>query len=144
MLARLAIHGGYREIQQPPKRYRIIDIPALMELAGFSDIATMQQHRQWLSEELAINNSKRDEAWTESLAVGSDAFVEKVQTLLGTKATNRKVAAIADKHALREQSARYSIVSGTENSGLSLNNRLLWDDLYVESMSYLGPTRFAT
>ncbi len=40
-------HGGYREIQQPPKRYRIIDIPALMELGGFNDIATMQQqHRQ--------------------------------------------------------------------------------------------------
>ena len=40
-------HGGYREIQQPPKRYRIIDIPALMEPGGFNDIATMQQqHRQ--------------------------------------------------------------------------------------------------
>ena len=60
---------------------------------------------------------------------GESSFVEKVQTLLGTKAPNRKVAAIRDKHALREQSARYSIVSGAENSGLSLDNRLLWDDL---------------
>ena len=39
------------------------------------------------------------------------------------------VAAIGDKHALRKQSARYNIVSGAENSGLSLDNRLLWDDL---------------
>ena len=123
-------HGGYREIQQPPKRYRIIDFPALMEIAGFNDIATMQQqHRQWLSEELAINNSARDKVWTESLAVGSEAFVAKVQTLLGTRATNRKVVAIGDKHALREQSARYNIVSGAENIDLSLDNRLLWDDL---------------
>lgn len=123
-------HGGYREIQKPPKRYRIIDIPGLMELAGFSDIPTMQQqHRQWLREELAMNNSMRDEAWTESLAVGSEAFVEKTQTLLGTKAANRKVVTIGDKHTLREQPARYNIVSGTENSGLSLDNRLLWDGL---------------
>ena len=34
-------HGGYREIQQPPRRYRIIDIPELMELTGFDDIATL-------------------------------------------------------------------------------------------------------
>jgi len=125
-------HGGYREIQQPPKRYRIIDIPALMELAGFNDIATMQQqHRQWLSEELTRNNSVRDKTWTESLAVGSEVFAEKVQTLLGAKATNRKVATIGDKHALREQAARYNIDSGAENVGLSLDNRLLWDDILM-------------
>jgi putative transposase len=123
-------HGGYREIQQPPKRYRIINIPALMELGGFNDIATMQQQlRQWLNEELVINNSMRDKAWSESLAVGSQGFVENVQTLLGTKATNRKVTEMVDKHALREQSARYNIVSGAENIGLRLDNRLLWDDL---------------
>jgi hypothetical protein len=87
------------------------------------------QHRQRLNEKLAINNSARDKAWTESLAVGREAFVEKVPTLLGAKATNRKVAAIGDKHALREQSARYNIVSGDENIGLSLDNRLLLDGL---------------
>jgi putative transposase len=55
--------GGYREIQQPPKRYRIINIPTLIELGGFNYIATMQQQlRQWLNEELAINNSMRDKA----------------------------------------------------------------------------------
>ena len=48
-------HGGYREIQQPPRRYRIINIPALMEPGGFNDIATMQQQlRQWLNEELVV------------------------------------------------------------------------------------------
>jgi hypothetical protein len=67
------IHGGYREIQQPPKRYRIIDIPALRDLGGFNDIATMQQQlRQWLIEELTINNSVRDKTWSESLAAGSE------------------------------------------------------------------------
>ena len=55
------VHGGYREIQQPPRRYRIIDTPVLMDLGGFNDIATMQQQlRQWWIEELTINNSVRD------------------------------------------------------------------------------------
>ena len=71
----------------------------------------------------------RDKAWSESLAVGSQGFVEKVQTLLGTKAANRKVTEMVDKHALREQSVRYNIISDTENIGLSSDNRLLWGDL---------------
>jgi putative transposase len=55
------VHGGYREIQQPPRRYRIIDIPVLMDLGGINDIVTMQQQLlQWLIEELTINNSVRD------------------------------------------------------------------------------------
>ncbi len=34
--------GGYLEIQQPPKRYRIIDIPALMGLCGATTIVQDQ------------------------------------------------------------------------------------------------------
>jgi len=82
-----------------------------------------------LSEELAINSSLLDKTWSESLAVGSKGVVQNVQTLLGTKVANRKVKEMVDKHALREQSARYNIVSSAENSGLRLDYRLLWDDL---------------
>ena len=71
----------------------------------------------------------RDKAWSESLAVGSEGFVEKVQPLIGTRATNWKVVEMGDKHALREQSAGCNIVSGVENIGLSLDNRLIWNDL---------------
>lgn len=46
-----------------------------------------------------------------------------------------------DKHALREQSARYNIVSGAKNSGLSLDNRLFRCVLQVASTSYSVPTR---
>jgi putative transposase len=119
------VHGGYWEIQQPPKGYRIINIPALMDFGGFNDIATMQQQlRQWWIEELTINHSVQDKTWSESLAVGSEDFVEKVQTLLNTKATNREVTEMAGKHALREQSARYNSDFGTKDTGLRLNNRL--------------------
>jgi hypothetical protein len=86
-------------------------------------------------------NSVRDKTWSESLAVGSEDFVEKVKTLLKTKATNREVTEMGDKHALREQSARYNSDFGAKNTGLRLNNRHFWDDLYVKSMSYPGPIR---
>ena len=61
--------------------------------------------------------------------MGSEDFVEKVKTLFNTKATNREVTEKADKHALREQSARYNSDFGVKNTGLRLNNREFWDDL---------------
>jgi hypothetical protein len=80
-------------------------------------------------EELTINNSVRDKTGLESLAVGSEDIVEKVQTLLNTKATNKEVTEMADKHALREQSVRYNSDFGAKNTGLRLNNGHFWDDL---------------
>ena len=44
--------------------------------------------------------------------MGSQGFVENVKTLLGTKAANRKVTEMVEKHVLLEQSARYNTVSG--------------------------------
>jgi hypothetical protein len=81
------------------------------------------------------------ETWSEGLAVGSGDFVEKVKTLLNTKATNREVTEMAHKHALREQSARYHSDFGAKNTGLRLNNRPFVDYLKLKSMGYPGPTR---
>jgi hypothetical protein len=52
-----------------------------------------------------------------------------VPVLLFAKATNRELTEIADKHALREQSARYNSDFGAKNYGLRLNNKHFWDDL---------------
>jgi putative transposase len=42
-------HGGYREIQSPRSRQRIIDLAELSKLCGFSEMsAFQQQHRNWL------------------------------------------------------------------------------------------------
>jgi putative transposase len=41
------VDSGYHEIQQPPKRYQVIDLPGLFGLCGFSKRADFQQaHRQ--------------------------------------------------------------------------------------------------
>jgi putative transposase len=85
------VNRGYREIQQPPKRYTLIDLPASLALCGFSKLAEFQQsHRQWVDEALhGALGATPDERWTEALAVGSQAFVEKVKRELGPKALHR-------------------------------------------------------
>ena len=121
-------HGGYQEIQHSPKRYRIIDLPALMELTGHQNIERLQQqHHQWLSEELAQNDIARDPAWTESLAVGGETFVNGVQTQLGNKAKSRLNTDTGGKYVLREMSLPYTVNIEPENGGLSSNNLVLWD-----------------
>ncbi len=120
--------GGYQEIHQPRNRYRIINLHSLMELTGCKDIQTLQQqHPHWLSDELLMNHFMRDRAWTESLAVGSESFVDEVQVSLGIKAGNRNVVNSEGKYILREDRARYNARLDTENRSLSTDNQLLWD-----------------
>ncbi len=94
-----------------------------MELAGYHNIETLQQqHRQWLSDELALNDTARDPTWSESLAVGGKAFVNEIQALLGNKASSRINTAIGEKHVLREMPMPYTDNIGAKKSGLSSDN----------------------
>ena len=128
------VNGGYREIQQPPKRYTLIDLPALLALCGFSKLAEFQQsHRQWVDEALhgALGatplRATRDERWTEALAVGSQAFVEKVKSELGPKALHRGLDPMDGTYALRESVDAYTGHFAVENEALRPENALLWD-----------------
>jgi hypothetical protein len=122
-------HGGYQEIQKPPKRYRIIDISSLMEIVGVLDIESLQQqHQQWLKDELLSLDAERDINWSESLAVGNEAFIDEVHALLGYRAKKRKKTVIDEKHVLRESPEHYRVDFDSEMSGLSLNNQSFWDE----------------
>ena len=73
-------NSGYDEIQQPPKRYRVIDLPGLFGLCGFSKLADFQQaHRQWVEITLRGELSVRDARWSKAVAVGNLNFVEKMK-----------------------------------------------------------------
>jgi len=52
-----------------------------------------------------------------------------VQSLLGINAHNRKVVVRREKYILQETTARYNVHFDAKNSGLSTDNRLLWDGL---------------
>ena len=59
-------------------------------------------HRSWIDEGLAKVNTLRDGRWTESLAVGGEAFVKEIRETLGAKAIGRSVISDGEKQQLRE------------------------------------------
>ena len=69
--------SGYREIQRPPERYRIIDFGALCQLTSSSDRNELQlRHGRWVEENLSRGHLFREPKWTVQRAVGPDDFVE--------------------------------------------------------------------
>jgi len=54
--------SGYNEIQNPPKRYQIIDRNRLCELTGVKEINRLGvEHAAWIENALTNETSKRDD-----------------------------------------------------------------------------------
>jgi hypothetical protein len=122
-------HSGYREIQDPPKRYGIIDLRQLSALCGFSGVADFQgAHRQWVEQALAREMMVRDDRWSEAIAVGSLTFVNAAKTELGFKAAHRGVIEQGETYELREESETYRPNFGGENEVLSSENAWFWNE----------------
>jgi putative transposase len=84
--------SGYREIQSQPKRYRIIDTESLCRLTHCRDeLALQKAHQQWVADALKTNQVHREPLWTESVAVGSESYIELMKSQLGFRAYHRKV-----------------------------------------------------
>lgn len=122
------VHSGYREIQEPPEHYAVIDLAAVSALCGFTEVAHFQRaHRQWVEAALTCEIAARDDRWSEAIAVGSRACVERVQLELGIKAKYRAVGAAGATYTLRESRGAYAGVFHGENDALRLNNTLFWE-----------------
>ncbi len=75
---------GYNEIQNPRQRYSIIDHEGLMELLDIRSIDGLKKtYRDFVEGALKNQGRKRDRRWTESIAVGSEAFVRDTKERLG-------------------------------------------------------------
>ena len=127
-------HSGYLEIQQPPKRYRIIDLAELSGLCGFDKIPKFQKaHHEWVEAARSEDTAARDDRWAESSAVGSESYVEQVKVELGFRAQHRQVAVADEGYTLRERAQPYGDHFGRENEALRLNNAVPWQ-INVESI----------
>lgn len=121
--------SGFCEIQEPPKRYAIIDPRALSELCGFREVADFQRtQRQWIEEALEGEPAVRDDRWSEAIAVGRLAFVERVKNDLGVKAVHREVIEGAGTYALREPAEAYAGKFTDKNEALRSENTILWNE----------------
>jgi hypothetical protein len=76
------VHSGYREIQELPEQYAIIDLESLTVLCGFGAVADSQQaHRRWVEEALS-----RPIAETRQSLDGGDRSWEFGQPIIRKKA----------------------------------------------------------
>lgn len=122
-------HGGYREIQAPPKRYTIIDLAVLSDLSGCASVAQFQTvHREWVDDALRAGGGTRDARWSESIAVGGKAYLDQIKDTLEGRATHRQIDESDGLHTLREPSVTYSLRKDGKNHTLRPNNTRLWRD----------------
>ncbi len=120
-------HGGYSEIQNPPQRYALINREKLIASCGFqSDQQLRKSHQQWVEEALHGGGTIRQPEWTESIAVGSEGFVNGVLEKLERRVPGRKIRGGVDHYELREPVGAYSALFTPENGLLRVENRFLW------------------
>ena len=121
-------HGGYNETQNPPQRYALINREKLIACCGLgSDVRLRECHREWVEASLNGDGNVRQPEWTESLAVGSEGFVEGVLEELAVQGRGRKVAQGTDHYELREPVADYNVDLSAENAPLSIENGFPWN-----------------
>jgi putative transposase len=114
---------GYNEIQNPRQRKGIIDFERLMGLLGYESYDDLKDaHYKWVESEIEHNHCDKEDRWTQSIAVGSRAFVEKMKEGLGLRAKGRKIIASADSFELREVTTPYGKTSEPDSG-----NAFLWN-----------------
>ena len=122
--------SGYNEIQKPRERYALIDYEGLKDLLGFKGMDDLAAgYRGWVEESLRELGRYRDGKWTESVAVGNEAFVMMMKEKLGNKAKGREVVGGDGRYVLRESPAPYDGILGHENATLRLQNEYFWEDI---------------
>ena len=120
--------SGHNEIQTPRQRYSLIDHGSLTDLLGIKNMEELKRsYREWVEESLARQGAKRESRWTESIAVGSKAFVEKTKAELDIKAIGREVKEANGVYELRERDVSYKAILGGKNSGLRSENTYFWN-----------------
>ena len=109
---------GWHHIQQPPERYRIIDTEFAAELLGMANGEELAaEQRRWVCEALEAGMA-REPVWTQSLAVGSEAFVTSVQARLGIRGRFKEIINESGMSVLREAPVSYGTVLEGETGNL--------------------------
>lgn len=73
--------SSYRELTGTRQRYRLLDPVALQRAFGSAphESAFQERYLGSLDQKIREDDLKREKEWSESLAVGDEAFIEKIQ-----------------------------------------------------------------
>jgi len=114
------LHGGYFEVQNPSKRYRLINTKRLCQLLSLDNEENLRLSRaMWVGDALKQDKVYKEEKWTKSLAVGGLDFTEAFIGSLGMKGQNRVIQLVDDAYVVKEPSAAYSLLFDTKKATLS-------------------------
>jgi hypothetical protein len=84
-------------------------------------------YRDWVQEFLAKQGRERQPRWTESIAIGAEAFVRETKEKLGIRVMGREVKRAGESYELREPEISYEANFGHENDDLRQENTYFWD-----------------
>jgi REP-associated tyrosine transposase len=99
---------GYHEIVGSRRRYRLVDLERLCWRLRATSLVEVQKNLEAsLVEAIARETMKREPCWTETLAVGSRGFVEKVKPLMLSRRETEIVETTTDVWVLHESEIPY-------------------------------------
>jgi len=78
--------------------------------------------RKWVDSAIQTDHSDKENKWTQSIAVGSKPFIEKIKDALGFRAKSRKIISADDTFELREAMTPYG-----KAANLDSGNTFLWN-----------------
>ena len=129
-------YSGYNEIQQPKRKKILINYEKLIKLLGFDTYEQVKKvHKQWVESCLSDGDNFRDGKWTESIAVGSEPFIQNVKVLMGGMALGRKVLETGESFQLKEDQYPYIDHFGAKKAEIDAQNTYIWNRNYENSMT---------
>jgi putative transposase len=113
---------GYQEIMGERRRYRLTDLERLCWRLGAGSLTELQNNlAESLAQRIERDEVKRDPRWTESLAVGSARFVEKINSLIVSRRETEIVETEGNMWLLREAPIAYGQKADVKNASKATN-----------------------
>ena len=98
---------------------------SLLDIKSRDDLK--RTYRGWVEEVLEKKSRERQPRWTESIAVGNEAFVRETKEKLGIRAIGREVIGADGSYELRDPEIPYKAVFGPQNDDLREENAFFWE-----------------
>jgi len=120
--------SGYNEIQKPKRKCAIIDHDKLIKLCRYKSFKTFKfMHEALVENILAGNRYKKQNCWTQSLAVGKKDFVTEIKDRLAIRAKGRRIESAEGSYELKEEVAAYNAFFDVKNSDIGSKNTCVWE-----------------
>jgi putative transposase len=102
---------GYQELLREKTRYRLLDVGRLLELLGNIDFESFAaEYRARIETAIAEKRLSREKRWTESIAVGGQAYVRKIAAAIHRERLSPRVEESEDgSWAVWEPSSDYRV-----------------------------------